>query len=85
MTALVSGPVYITKPTAEPAASTVFDQRTFSTVSGETLGGRCRRGTELSEERGKTGLFIVTVPINVWMSLIGASAGFKIRYTFGGR
>lgn len=37
MTALVSGPVYTTKPTALPAASTVFDQTTFSAVNASTV------------------------------------------------
>jgi len=75
MTARVSDPVYITKPTADPAARTVLDQSIFSTVSGETLGGRGCRGTELeSSAEGASGLLMVKVPINVCMSLIGASA-----------
>ena len=39
ITAQVSAQVYITKPTADPAAKTVFDQSTFSTVNGEMPGG----------------------------------------------
>jgi hypothetical protein len=66
--------VYITKPTADPAAKTVFDQRTFSTVNGETEGGRGLRGTDKFDKSEEIGLFNVNVPTNAWMSLIGASA-----------
>ena len=62
ITARVSAPVYITKPTADPAAKTVFDQRTLSTVNGETAGGRLLRGTDESEKSEGVGLFNVNVP-----------------------
>jgi hypothetical protein len=54
--------VYITKPIAEPAAKTVFDQRTFSTVSGETMGGILVRGTEASEKSVGIDLFNINMP-----------------------
>lgn len=62
--------MYITKPIADPAAKTVFDQSTFSTVKGETVGGK---GTDEFESEG-VGLFKVNVPTKVWIFLIGASA-----------
>jgi hypothetical protein len=62
ITARVSAPVCITKPTADPAAKTVFDQRTFSTVNGETVGGRLFRGTDESEKSEGVGLFNENVP-----------------------
>jgi hypothetical protein len=65
ITARVSAPVYITKPTADPAAKTVFDQSTFSTVNGETLGGKLFRGTDESEKSEGVGLFNVNVPTKV--------------------
>jgi hypothetical protein len=49
----------MTNPTAEPAAKTVFAHRTFSTVSGSTLG---TSGT--SDSVGAVRL-IENVPINV--------------------
>lgn len=67
----------MTKHTADPAARTVFDQRTFSAVNGETLGGIECIGTTSVTLRvggGGGGLLRVNVPINEWMSLIGASA-----------
>jgi hypothetical protein len=42
----------MTKPTAEPAASTVFDQRTFSAVNGETVGDIVCNGTDSDGIRG---------------------------------
>lgn len=75
MTARVSGPVYTTSPTAEPAARTVFDQRTFSAVSGAT-DGMWFRGTDsmLCIACAGAGVLSVNVPTKVWMSLIGVSA-----------
>lgn len=66
-TARVSEPVKITKPTAEPAARTVFAQSTFSTSKGDTLGGRGCRGTEpeTSDNVWTTGRFSVKVPTKV--------------------
>lgn len=61
MTALVSEPVYITSPIAEPDAKTVLDQRTFSAVSGSTLGIDCN-GTSSDDVVGGGGLFMVNVP-----------------------
>jgi hypothetical protein len=76
MTAQVSEPVYITKPTADPAAKTVFDQSTFSTVNRETEGCKLLRGTDESKKSEGVGLFNVNVPTKAWISfkLIGASA-----------
>ena len=74
ITARVSAPVYITKPTADPAAKTVFDQSKFSTVNGETVGGRLLRGTDGSEKSEGVGLFNEKVPTKEWISLMGASA-----------
>lgn len=57
----------MTKPTAEPAAKTVFDQRTFSAVSGDTVGGNGWSGTDSDEgflvDNAGGGLFSVKVPI----------------------
>ena len=74
ITARVLVPVYITKPTADPAAKTVFDQSMFSTINGETLVGQIMRGTEESEKTEGVGLFNVNMPTKAWMSLIGESA-----------
>lgn len=80
ITARVSAPVYTTKPTADPAASTVFDQRTFSAVRGEMEGGKACSGKSLPFLAKDTGgLFKVKVPMKEWISLIGASAEIKIR------
>ena len=62
------------KPTADPAAKTVFDQSTFSTVNRETVGGRLLRGIDGSEKSEGVGLFNVNVPTKEWISLMGASA-----------
>ena len=74
ITARVSAQVYITKPTADPGAKTVFDQRVFSSVNGEKVSGRLLRGTDESEKSEGVGLFNVNVPTKAWMSLIGESA-----------
>lgn len=71
MTARVSGPVYTTNPTIEPAASTVFDHNTFSAVSG-SIDGTETIGTSFVELGG--GVLMVKVPMKVLMSFIGASA-----------
>ena len=68
----------MTNPTADPAANTVFDQSTFSAVSGDTVGGNGCNGTDSEiwslEVVVVVGVFKVNVPINEWMSLIGESA-----------
>jgi hypothetical protein len=69
----------MTNPTAEPAASTVFDQRTFSAVKGETVGAAVCNETGSDGIRGgaaeTVGVLRVNVPTKEWMSLIGVSAG----------
>ena len=67
-------------PIAEPAARTVLDQSTFSAVSGSTLGTSSTESTlriesESDEEPPLEDVCVENVPINVWISLIGASAG----------
>lgn len=86
----------MTNPTADPAARTVFDQRIFSAVRGDTV-GNIRRGTSVSafvsgmrvedavEDEGG-GELMVNVPMKEWMSLLGASAGEKkTKFRYPGR
>jgi hypothetical protein len=85
ITALVSEPVYITNPTAVPAARTVLDHSTFSAVSGSTLGTGTKgtsSGVVGREERstGGGGVLMVNVPMKEWMSFMGVSAAKRIRY-----
>jgi hypothetical protein len=71
MTARVSDPVYTMNPIADPAAKTVLLHKTFSADRGSTV-ETCTMGTSSTEcARGE---LIVKVPMNVCMSLIGASA-----------
>lgn len=75
MTARVSDPVYTMNPIADPAAKTVLLHKTFSADSGSTV-GTCTMGTSSTEcLRGE---LIVNVPMNVCMSLIGASAEVRM-------
>ena len=69
-TALVSGPVYITVPIADPAASTVFAHSTFSTVKGSTFG----TGIRGTSSRSPSDALAENVPTKELMSLVGASA-----------
>ena len=65
MLARVSLPVYTTMPTAEPAAKTVLAQRTLSADNGTTD----------FWPKSVADVPIVMLPMKVWMSLIGGSAG----------
>jgi hypothetical protein len=72
----------MTKPTADPAANTVFDQSTFSAVSGETVGGKGCNGTDSDdwplEVTVGGGVFNVNVPMKEWISFIGESAAVLV-------
>jgi hypothetical protein len=66
----------MTKPTAEPAARTVFAQRTFSAVKGSIVGRESDGEEEESGKEDEEG-WRAMVPTKVWMSFIGGSARRK--------
>ena len=77
-------PVYITNAKAEDDARTVFAQRTLSAVSGNVLCcGVCASSRsckvdvvgEGGRECDRVFESDVNVPMNVWISFIGGSAG----------
>jgi hypothetical protein len=61
-------------PTADPDANTVFDHKTFSALSGSTVGAETIGTSSSFDMADGGGLFTVNVPMNVWISLIGSSA-----------
>jgi hypothetical protein len=56
------------KPTADPAANTVFDHNTFSAVNGSTF------GTNGTSSPPALDALMEKVPMKEWISLMGASA-----------
>lgn len=60
---------------ADPAANTVFDHNTFSAVRGSTFG----TGPNGTSSGCECAAFNENVPMNVCISLIGASAIFEVN------